>query len=528
VTDVIVIGGGLNGLVTAALVAKAKRSVILIDQCPDVGGAAITADFEPGFRVPRLAHSVGPVSREVVKALRLDRVKGLEFITPNPSLTTINGAGHAVVFHPDQVLTAASINQISASDAGRWREFLQCAHRVASVLSKLNHHAPPDMDDLQRGDRWFLVSVARSVKRLSKRDLARLLRWTPMAIGDLVSEWFESEVVRAAIAAHAIAGNPAGPRSAGTGAMWLQRLSMDQMPVGSGVTLKGGPGALTAAVAKIATDAGASVRSNARAVRIVARNGQATGVVLENGDELSARAIVSAISPKAALCGLVPAADLPPSFLQRIRNIRSRGVTAKINLALSALPAFTAIADDAAALGGRLLVAPDLDYLERAFDATKYGRISSEPSLELAVPSVRDNSLAPAGAHVMSITAHFAPRDLRGTTWAQARETLWNSVLRVLEAQAPGLSNLIVGRELLTPEDIEQRWGLPGGHIFHGEMTIDQSWAARPLLGWARYRTPIAGLFLASAGAHPGGGLTGLPGHLASQAVLEDLKRRRP
>jgi phytoene dehydrogenase-like protein len=302
--------------------------------------------------------------------------------------------------------------------------------------------------------------------------------------------------------------------------MWLQHLSADPMPVGSGVTVKGGPGALTAALAKIATDAGAKILTNSRAVRVTTENGRAAGVVLENGDELDAGVIVAAISPKTALGTLVSPTDLPPTFLQRVRNIRSRGVTAKINLALSARPVIRAIAEDAAALGGRILIAPTLDYLERAFDATKYGQISEQPWLELSVPSERDPSLVPEGAAVMSITAHFAPRDLRGTTWKEGREVLWRRVIEVLEAYAPTLAGSIVGSELLTPEDIELQWGHPGGHIFHGEMTIDQSWAARPLLGWARYRTPIDGLFLASAGTHPGGGLTGLNGLLAAQAIL--------
>ncbi len=248
--------------------------------------------------------------------------------------------------------------------------------------------------------------------------------------------------------------------------------------------------------------------------------------MLENGDTLQARAVVAAIDPKQALTELVAFADLPPTFRERAGHIRARGVTAKINLALDELPPFTALHGDTVPLGGRLLVAPDLDYLERAFDATKYGAISERPWLEIAIPSVGDGSLAPAGGHVMSIYAHFAPRHLRDTTWAAERETFAASVMRVLESHIPTLSRHIVAREILTPEDLEQRWGLSGGHIFHGESTLDQTWVARPLLGWAEYRTPIKGLYLASAGTHPGGGLTGLPGWLAGQTVGRDFKKR--
>jgi phytoene dehydrogenase-like protein len=207
-------------------------------------------------------------------------------------------------------------------------------------------------------------------------------------------------------------------------------------------------------------------------------------------------------------------------------HVRSRGVTAKINLALNGLPSFTAFGGDRVPLAGRLLIAPGLDYLERAFDATKYGAMSERPWLEISIPTIADQSLAPAGSHVMSIVVHFAPRQLRGTTWATQREALARSVLQVIEPYAPQLANQIVAQEILTPEDLEQRWGLPGGHIFHGEMTLDQMWAARPLLGWAGYRTPIAGLYLASAGTHPGGGLPGQSGWLASQVVREDFKSR--
>ena len=520
-TDVIVIGGGLNGLVAAAVLARAKRSVILLEAGTTVGGAAATSEFAPGFRGPAFSHALGPVSRDVIKALRLDRSHTVQFVTPEPSLTSIDAGGRTLVFHRDPVLTAASINQFSAHDAGRWREFLQSSHRVAGVLAMLDRRRPPDIDETTRGDAWFLMGIARAARKLGRRDLSRLIRWAPMSVADLLSEWFDSQLLCAAIAAHAIGGNPAGPRSAGTGGMLLQRLAADPMPAGSGVTMKGGPGALATAVAEAARASGADIRTDVRVAQIVTEKGAAAGVLLANGDTLQARTILAAISPRLALTGLVGAPDLPPSFVQRMRNVRSRGVTAKINLALSAMPVFPALADDAATLGGRVLIAPTLDYLERAFDATKYGEISKEPWLEISIPSVRDDSLAPAGAHVMSIYAHFVPQDLRDMDTTQARAAAWSAVLRVLEAHAPRIADLIVSRDVMTPHDLEHRLGAPGGHIFHGETTLDQFWAARPLLGWGRYTTPIAGLYLGSAGVHPGGGLTGLPGLLAAKAILE-------
>ena len=253
----------------------------------------------------------------------------------------------------------------------------------------------------------------------------------------------------------------------------------------------------------------------------------ASGVVLDNGDEILARAVVAAIDPKQALLNLVPPVALPPTFRDRIANIRARGVTAKINFAMDRPPVFRAFDPDPVPLRGRLVLAPDVDYLERAFDHTKYGEMSEEPWLEVSIPSVLDPSLAPEGKHVASLCAHFAPRHLRGTNWDQSRNALARAVIRVLERHAPGFASLVVGSEVLTPEDIERRWGLSGGHIFHGETSLDQTWIGRPLVGWASYRTPVTGLYLGSAGVHPGGGLTGLPGLLAAQTVEGDLRKKR-
>lgn len=525
-TDVIVIGAGLNGLVAAATLAKQKLSVVLLDQQPTVGGAAVTSEFAPGYRAPTLSHSLGPLSRDVTRALGLDRA-GVELITPTTALTTLGTDGRALVFHRDGVLTAASIHDFSAADAGRWIEFKQSLQRAASLVAKLDHRAPMSIEGPERRDWWHVLDLGRHARSLGRNHLTHLARWMPMPVGDLVSEWFETDLLRAAVAAHAIFGNPAGPRSAGTGAMLIGRVAADAMPVGSGVTARGGPGALTAAVARVAGQHGVSVLKNAKVARVMSEDGRASGVVLDSGDSLQARAIVAAISPKATLTELVPPTELAPTFLERARHIRARGVTAKINLALDALPPFTALGGDTVPLGGRILIAPDLDYLERAYDATKYGAMSERPWLEISIPTVNDPSLAPVGCHVMSIVVHFAPRHLRNTTWTDAREALASSVMRVLEPHMPTISRHIIAREILTPEDFEKQWGVPGGNIFHAECTLDQTWLARPFLGWAEYRTPITGLYLASAGAHPGGGLTGLPGWLAAQTVARDLKKRR-
>lgn len=521
--DIVVIGAGLNGLVAGAWLARQKHTVTVVESGGVPGGAAVTSELAPGFRVPTLSHSLGPISATVLRALRLQR-HDVEFLTPDPALTALGPDGGCVIFHRDPVLTAGSIHRVSPADAGQWAKFLAAMQRLGSVVGKLHHHAPPSIDSTSKQEAWHLFSVARRAKRLGRRELARAARYVPMAVADLVGEWFEHDLVQSAIAAQAVFGNLVGPWSAGTGGMLIQRLGADPMPIGSGVTARGGPGAVAQAFAQAAERSGARVRTGARVVRIASSAGRATGVVLDDGSELNARAVIAAIGPKQTFLRLCDPSELPPSFVDRIRHYRARGVTAKVNLALSSAPVFTAFQEDKVPLRGRLLIAPEIDYIERAFDAAKYGGLSPHPWLELSIPSAVDSSLAPEGSHVVSIYVHYAPRQLRQGTWSERRDVLFESVIDLLDGYAPGIRQSVVAREVLTPEDLEQRWGLDGGHIFHGEPTLDQSWIARPLLGWSQYRTPIEGLFLASAGAHPGGGLTGLPGLLAAQTVARYLR----
>jgi phytoene dehydrogenase-like protein len=346
-----------------------------------------------------------------------------------------------------------------------------------------------------------------------------------MAAADLVAEWFSADLLQAAVAARGIFGVAQGPWSAGTGAALLLNAAVDPAPGGSSVTVRGGPGALARAMADAATEAGAEIRTGASVAQVVVRDGQVSGVVLDDGREIGARAVISNVDPKHTLLGLVDPVELDPSFLVRIRNYRCPGITAKVNLALSALPTFNGVSNSSL-LRGRMLIAPGIDYLERAFDASKYGEISSDPYLDVTLPTLNDPSLAPAGAHVMSIYVQYAPYALAGgRSWSEAADDLGRTVFRTLAQYAPGIAPLVVAQQVITPRDLESTYGMTGGHILHGEPSLDQLFVTRPVLGCSQYRTPIAGLYLCGAGTHPGGGITAGSGQNAAREILKAIKK---
>jgi phytoene dehydrogenase-like protein len=340
-----------------------------------------------------------------------------------------------------------------------------------------------------------------------------------------VAEWFSTDLLQAAIAARAIFGTAAGPWSAGTGTVLLLNAAFDPVPGGSSVTVKGGPGALTRALAEAAREAGATIRVDSPVARVLVRNGRATGVQLKDSTEILAKAVVSNADPRRTILDLIDPVELDPGFLQRMRNYRMSGTTAKVNLTLTGLPKFVGVANPAD-LRGRLHIGPSIDYLEKAFDASKYGEISAEPYLDITIPSLLDPSLCRPDRHVMSINVQFAPYTLgHGLEWHAMRDQLGTNVIRTLEAYAPGIWNAIEHRQVLTPLDLEEMYGLTRGHILHGEPSLDQLFTMRPVLGWAQYRTPIQGLYLCGAGTHPGGGITGLPGRNAAREIARGLKR---
>lgn len=522
--DAIIIGAGHNGLTTAFYLAQAGLKVTVLERREVVGGAAVTEDIAPGYRCPTLSHATGPLRAAVVRDMRLVQ-RGVEFLHPDPRLIALAPDGRALAFSADVARTADAIRAFSAKDAERYPEFCATMARVSSFLSTLLEATPPSIDAPAASELWDLLKTGRRFRSLGRTDSFRLLRWAPMAVADLVAEWFETDLLQAAIAARGIFGTAQGPWSAGSGAVLLLNSAFDPAPGGSSITVKGGPGALTAAMAEAAREAGVEIRTHAAVESVLVHGGRAVGVLLEDRSELQARAVISNADPRRTFMGLVDPGELDPSFLTKVRNYRCPGTTAKINLALSGLPAFRANAAD---LHGRIHIGPSIDYLERAFDASKYGEVSAEPYLDITIPTLQDPSLAPADRHVMSVYVQYAPYKLaKGHDWATERDRLVTHVMQTLERYAPGIARLVEHQQVFTPRDLEATYGLTGGHILHGEPSLDQLFTMRPILGWAQYRTPIDGLFLCGAGTHPGGGVTAGPGQNAAREIVKALSQGR-
>ncbi|HEY2498819.1 MAG TPA: NAD(P)/FAD-dependent oxidoreductase [Candidatus Angelobacter sp.] len=521
--DVIIIGGGHNGLVTAFYLAKAGFKPLVLERRSQTGGAAITEEFSPGFRCSTLSHSAGPLLPEILRDMQLAR-HGLKLITPEVGVTALSPDGRALILYNDVLRTVQEIGKFSAKDAIGYTAFQQSLEKIGRVIGDALKLAPPNIDDPSRGDLWAMLQTGRALRKLGKKDMYRLLRWGPMAVADLVAEFFETELLRATVAARGIFGTAMGPWSAGSSLVLLIRAAGDPHPAGSSFFAIGGIGAVTQAMAAAAKEAGAEIRTYAEVKEVRVKDGAANGVVLANGEEISAKTVISNADPRRTLLKLVDPTHLTPDFVMKFQNYRMPGTVAKVNLALSGLPKFKALNGDDAALRGRIHIGPEIDYLERAFDESKYGNFSPHPYLEVTFPSLTDPALAPIGKHVMSIYMQYAPFKLKNSDWEDQRSNLGETVVKTLAEYAPNLPSLIEDGQIITPKDLEDRYGLTGGHIFHGELALDQFFTMRPLLDWSRYHTPIENLYLCGSGTHPGAGLTGGSGANAAREILKQLQ----
>ncbi len=520
--DMLIIGGGHNGLVTAFYLAKAGFKPLVLERNAQVGGAAVTDEFHPGFRCSTLAHTAGPIRPDIVRDMQLEK-HGLKLITPEVCVTALSPEGRALTLYQDVAKSAQQIAAFSRKDAAKYPEFEKSLGKISKVIAEALATTPPDIDHPSTGDLWSMLKTGRAIRNLGKKDMFRLLRWGPMAVADLAAEYFETELLRAVVAARGVFGTFLGPWSAGSTLVLLIRAAGDPHPVGSATFAAGGMGAVTQAMAAAAKAAGAEIRTGAEVIEIRVQNGAATGVLLSTGEEIHAKAVISNADPKRTLLKLTDPMHLSPDFVQKLQHYRGNGTVAKVNLALSGLPKFTALNGDASALRGRIHIGHEIDYLERAFDEAKYGEFSKQPYLEATIPSLTDPTLAPDGKHVMSIYMQYAPYKLRGD-WEQQRKALGQTVVQTLTQYAPNLPELILTHQIITPHDLEEKYVLTGGQIFHGELALDQFFTMRPLLDWARYRTPIENLYLCGSGTHPGAGLTGGSGANAAREILKALK----
>ncbi len=529
--DAIVAGAGHNGLTAAAYLARGGLRVLVLEARDQVGGAVVTEELAPGVRVPALAHTVGRLRPAIARELELAR-HGLALVSPEARVFAPQADGRAVTLWGDLSTTVDGLRAWSDDDAAAFGEFDRRVRTLSRFLADLGDEAPPEVKAPGLGDALLGLRLGRAFRGLGKADGQTILRVLAMAVADFVAESFVSEPVRATLAWRGVRYTAMGPWSAGTTQVLLaDAAGNDGGAAGETVFARGGPSALAEALASAAREAGAEIRTGERIVAITTDDGAVTGVALSSGEQIAAPAVVSGLDPRQLLTDLVDPVTLGPALRWRAGNIRTPGRLAKINLALDALPEFPAAGGDARLLRGRIQVGTtSIDAVEQAFDPSKYGRLPESPVLEVTIPSLVDPSLvagAPEGTHVMSVLLQWVPPMPTDGDPAAWRDEVGDLAIRTLETVTPGIGAHVTARRVLTPEDLETEYGLSGGHPLHVEPALDSFFLWRPLLGWARYRMPVAGLYLAGSGAHPGGGVTGAPGRNAAREVLADRKRRR-
>ena len=507
----IIIGAGHNGLVAGLLLARAGRTVTIVERRGEIGGLCAASEFHPGYTVPGLLHDTTGVRRDVVDALGLSRF-GLTFESEAPSVLAAHSDHKGVVLHAEAKRSRDELEALHGGDGDgyiEWRGFLS---RIGAFVSGVLSQKPPVMKPDSIAEFWNLGKTGIGLRRLGKPDMLELMRVAPMCAADWLQEYFGDPLPAAALAAPAAIGASLGPWSAGTAASLLLYESV------RGAEVKGGPAALTQSLREAFEAAGGEIALDSKVARLALEHGTVSGVELEGGRFVEAPLVVATCDPKHALLDLVEPGTLPLDVEEQIASVRVRGTTAKVNLALDGQISFR---DREGERHARAVVADQLDDIERAFDAAKYRACSQRPHLEVSVPSVNDASLAPANTDVVSILAHAAPHNLEGGWTSEANTRFGDAVVEVLESVAPGTRAKIVAREVLSPADLKDRYGLTGGHIHHGEHALDQLLFMRPTPKLARYKTPIEGLYLGGSGSHPSGGVTCQPGALVAEAILK-------
>ena len=514
--DSIIVGGGHNGLVCAAYLARSGRSVLVLEAASRVGGAAVTREFAPGFEVSACAHLLHLMPPALMRELELESL-GLQLAAADlPSTALAEDGVHLSL--GAEASAALALGARSQADAAAYAEWQALLSRLAAALHPVLGAMPPRLGTEAWRDQAALLALGWRLRRLGRNDLRELLRIGGMCVHDLLEDRFRLPLLKGALALDAVLGTNYGPRSPGTVLTLLYRAAAAP-GAGRLAQPRGGLGALSEALARAAVSAGAEVRTDAVVERVLVREDRAAGVRLASGEEIASHTVVSSADPKTTFLGLLGSEHLDAGFVRRVAQLRSRGLTAKLHLALSQLPEFPGLAP--AALRGRLLVAPSSDYIERAYNHAKYNEFSSAPMLEATIPTLADPSLAPSGRHVMSVIVQYAPYVLAGG-WDGQRRRFADLVIDTVARYAPGLRDCVVASELLAPPDIEREFRINGGHWHHAELALDQFFMVRPVPGATQYRSPLPGLFLCGAGCHPGGGVMGLAGRNAAQALMRE------
>ncbi|MBC7879300.1 MAG: NAD(P)/FAD-dependent oxidoreductase [Anaerolineales bacterium] len=524
--DAIIIGGGHNGLVAAAYLARAGKKVVVLERRHIVGGAAVTEEIFPGYKFTEFSYVVSLLRPEIIRDLELPR-HGLK-ILPLPSTFTPTENGDYLAAWDDHDLTRRELYRHSPKDAEAYDEYARVMARAAKAIKPIINLIPPDPTSLSMRDMLGLLKVGQYAASLSEKELYAIAKLATQSSADLLEEWFETDALKGTKAASGIIGTFLGPRSPGTAYVLLHHYmgEIDGAFRAWGFA-KNGSGGVSGSILNAAQALGVEIRVNASVKQVIVKNGRAVGVALDNGDELQSKVVMSAADPKRTFLQFVEGKHFPDEFVTSIQNFRTRGSSGKVNIALSELPNFTALpfegkGHDSVLHRGAVSISPSIDYIERAYDDAKYGQISKRPYLDMIFPSMIDPDMAPPGQHVMSCFVQYAPYDLEGGWNDEKRNELGEAVISTIEQYAPNIRKCIVGMQVISPKDIEAIAGITGGNIFHGELLLHQIFFLRPTPQWADFRTPLKGYYFGAAGAHPGGGVMGAAGMLAAKEILKD------
>ena len=517
--DVIVIGGGHNGLVTAAYLARAGRSVLVLEQQDYPGGAAITTQEFQDFKYSVFSYAVSLLSTKIINDLDLHK-HGLEILPLDTTFTPLPDNNY-LIRSTDPDRTYKEISRHSQKDADAYPRFMAMMARMAEVVKPLLTVTPPNPWSANWREKLDLLRIGKHLYSLGPKDFHTFVKLMTMSATDFLDEWFESEPLKATLSSSGIIGTFLGPGSPGTAYVMLHHYmgEIDGKYRAWGIP-KGGMGSVSNAIAKAATEYGAEIRCSSPVQQIVCHNSSVSAVTLADGTFIKSKCVASSLDPQRTFLNLMDSSDLSDEFIASITSYKSRGSSGKVNLALSSLPVFKCLPNPGDHLQGAISISPSISYLEKAYEEAKYGNYSSEPYLDILIPSILDHDLAPPGKHVMSIFVQYAPYDLKEGWDATTRENFGETVISTLEHYIPNIRNIIMHKQILTPVDIERKLGITQGNIFHGELSPHQLFSMRPTIGYGNYKTPIHGLFMCGSGSHPGGGVSGYPGHNAARQIL--------